>query len=79
MHAPGQATRPKGLTPLCIAVAAVAVTAAQWLHHGHHTEPAFADLPGVLEEAYETTVAGRTAIVNVLMDEDGIASRFTVA
>ena len=38
-----------------------------------------ADLPGVLEEAYETTVEGRTAIVNVLMDEDGIASRLTVA
>lgn len=43
------------------------------------TVETLADLPGVLEEAYKTTVEGRTAIVNVLMDEDGIASRLTVA
>lgn len=66
MHAPGQATRPKGLTPLCIAVAAVAVTAAQWLHHGHHTEPAFADLPGVHALLGAAGVAATAALVRLL-------------
>lgn len=36
---------------------------------------ALADLPGALKEAYAATQEGRTAIVNVIMDEGGMAKR----
>lgn len=38
-----------------------------------------AELPDALKEAHAATLEGRTAIVNVMMDEGGIASRLTVA
>lgn len=39
------------------------------------TVDVLADLPAVLKEAHQATLDGRTAIVNVIMDEGGIAKR----
>ncbi|MGZ0247085.1 MAG: hypothetical protein ACKVH1_14210, partial [Alphaproteobacteria bacterium] len=42
--------------------------------YGRRVE-ALADLPGVLKEAYAATKEGRTAIVNVILDEGAPATR----
>lgn len=66
MHACERNRRPGRLALWCIGIAAALVTAAQWLHHGHHTEPAFADLPGVHALLGAAGVAASAALVRLL-------------
>lgn len=70
MRAPRDGAR-HGLRPGTPALAsagaaAVLATIAQWLHHGHHTEPAFADLPGVQALLGVVGVAVTAALVRLL-------------
>lgn len=65
-NGPPDGLRPGTLALASAGAAAVLVTAAQWLHHGHHTEPAFADLPGVQALLGVVGVAVTAALVRLL-------------